>query len=104
MWRTRSLTLTAADATTQNARKRPKAIIGVQRPAMNGTMSAEARLTPSAHLSRDARSGSSAFFQRAMGPMPIRKTSGAMIGTNTASKYGGPTEILPRLSASRNSG
>ena len=36
--------------------------------------------------------------------MPIRNTSGAISGTNTVSKYGGPTEILPRLSASRISG
>ena len=36
--------------------------------------------------------------------MPIRKTSGVITGTNTASKYGGPTEILPSDSASRNSG
>ena len=36
--------------------------------------------------------------------MPIRNTSGAMIGTNTALKYGGPTDSLPRPSASMNSG
>ena len=33
-----------------------------------------------------ARSGSSASFQRASGPMPIRNTSGAISGTNTVSK------------------
>jgi len=32
------------------------------------------------------------------------KTSGAMMGTNTVSKYGGPTEILPMPSASSSSG
>ena len=51
-----------------------------------------------------ARSGSSACFQRASGPTPIRNTSGAISGTNTVSKYGGPTEILPMPSASSNSG
>ncbi len=92
------------DAISQKARNRPKLTSGVQRPTRNGTTSAVARLTPSAHLSRSAMSGSSAFFQRAIGPIPIRNTSGAMIGTNTALKYGGPTEILPPFSASRKSG
>jgi hypothetical protein len=31
-------------------------------------------------------------------------TSGVISGTNTLLKYGGPTEILPSFSASRNSG
>ena len=46
----------------------------------------------------------SSSFQRRKGPNIISTTTGVISGTNTASKYGGPTEILPRLSASRNSG
>ena len=46
----------------------------------------------------------SASFQRASGPTPMRKTSGSIRGPKTASKYGGPTEILPAFKASRKSG
>ncbi len=45
-----------------------------------------AALPPSAQRSRAASSGSSAFFQRASGPTPIRNSAGAISGRNTASK------------------
>jgi hypothetical protein len=51
-----------------------------------------------------ANSGKDEFFQRAIGPIPIRNNAGVINGTKTVSKYGGPTEILPRPSASKNSG
>src|SRR2546427_7817765 len=51
-----------------------------------------------------ASSGRLVRFQRASGPTPIRNSAGAISGTNTASKYGGPTEILPAPSASSTSG
>ena len=102
--RLRSRTLTTVVATIHAASRRPKLTIGVHLPAANGSSSAVTRLTASAHLSRCQRSGSVACFHRASGPTPIRNTSGVISGTNTVSKYGGPTEILPRLSASRNSG
>ena len=50
------------------------------------------------------RRPASSPFQRTKGPIIIRITTGVISGTKVASKYGGPTEILPMLSASRNSG
>src|SRR5205807_10000072 len=70
----------------------------------NGSARPSARLTPSAQRSSTASSGRLVRFQRASGPTPIRKRAGAISGTNTASKYGGPTEILPTPSASSTSG
>jgi len=49
-------------------------------------------------------SGIDASFQRAKGATPMRNNTGAMTGTKTALKYGGPTEILPTPSASMSSG
>ena len=40
------------------------------------------------------------FFQLAHGPIPINTNNGAVRGTKTLLKYGGPTEILPKCSAS----
>src|SRR5262249_40375357 len=54
--------------------------------------------------SSTASSGRLARFQRASGPTPMRNSAGVISGTNTASKYGGPTEILPAPSASSASG
>ena len=73
-------------------------------PANQALISAPTTATPSAQRRRRARSGSSALFQRAIGPMPIRKIAGAIKGMKTVSKYGGPTEILPRPKASSASG
>src|SRR5207237_189271 len=52
----------------------------------------------------EGNSAAFACFQRAIGPTPIRNIAGAISGTNTVLKYGGPTESLPRFSASTNSG
>ena len=40
------------------------------------------------------------FFQRNNMPKPTAIASGAINGINTALKYGGPTEILPKPNAS----
>src|SRR5437868_14148470 len=45
-----------------------------------------------------------AFFQLACMPGASRNTKGSMGIRNATEKYGGPTEILPRFSASRNTG
>src|SRR6267142_2824013 len=71
---------------------------------MKGSSNATTTEISSAQRSRVHKSVSGAFFQRAIGPMPIRNTSIDISGTNTVSKYGGPTEIFPSPSASRNSG
>ena len=42
--------------------------------------------------------------QCAMPPGTMRKTTGTIKGTNTALKYGAPTESLPKLRASMISG
>jgi hypothetical protein len=63
-----------------------------------------ATLMPSAHFRRTKMSGRLSPFQRTSGPTPIRNKAGAISGTNTALKYGGPTDSLPMPSASMNSG
>src|SRR3981189_2635598 len=93
----------AVDA-TQIASARPQPTSALQRPKANGGAGPGARLTPSAQRSSTASSGRLVRFQRASGPTPIRNSAGAISGTNTASKYGGPTEILPTPSASSSSG
>ena len=45
-----------------------------------------------------------AFFQAECMPIASSNSSGSIGTRNTTLKYGGPTEILPMLSASRNSG
>jgi hypothetical protein len=64
----------------------PKPIIGVQWPSTKGATSALMALTASAQRSLRARSPTCAERQRAIGPMPIRNSAGAISGTNTASK------------------
>src|SRR5437870_7069669 len=61
-------------------------------------------LNTKAQRKRTARAGNLACFQRAIGPTPIRNIAGAISGTKTVLKYGGPTESLPRFSASTNNG
>ena len=73
-------------ANSHRPNSKAKAMSGDQRPITTGRTSAVTTLTPNAHFSRAARLGISSAFQRAMGPMPIRKTAGAMSGKNTASK------------------
>ncbi|MNL30948.1 hypothetical protein D3C87_1527140 [compost metagenome] len=52
----------------------------------SGSNTAVNTLTTKAARSLRARSGTSACFQRATGPTPIRKIAGVISGTNTASK------------------
>src|SRR6266849_3948218 len=87
-------------AATHAASSRQKATSALQRPIAKGSASPAARLAAKAQRRRVARSGRLAFFQRASGPIPIKNKAGAMTRTNTISKYGGPTEYLPRFSAS----
>ncbi len=75
-----------------------------QRPMAKGRASAASTAAASAQRRRETRSGRLACFQRASGPTPMRNSAGAISGTNTVSKYGGPTEILPRPEASSASG
>ena len=53
---------------------------------------------------RRVMSVSRARFQLTAAASPTSSASGAINGRNTALKYGGPTEILPRPTASANSG
>ena len=57
-----------------------------------------------ASLARASNSAGDVDFQRASGDTIISRTTGAISGTNTASKYGAPTEILPSPRASSASG
>src|ERR1700710_450774 len=82
----------------------PNATIGFHPPASHGNATADATLTSAAQHKRAAISGNRAAFHFAIGPMPIRNIAGVINGTNTASKYGAPTEIFPRPSTSSTSG
>src|SRR2546423_9093242 len=93
-----------AERTPQIATARPKPTMALHLPIASGSRMPRARLTARAQRSRTASWGSEACFQRASGPTPMRKSAGAMSGTNTASKYGGPTQILPAPTASSTSG
>src|SRR4026207_1864445 len=70
----------------------------------HGTTTAVTRLTPKAQRGRMAKAGRLACFHCASGPIPIQKMAGVSRGRKTVSKYGGPTEILPRSNASKNKG
>ena len=96
--------LSSAVITIQIARARPKPTSALQSPNSSGDRKPSTRLTASAQRSSTASSGTLERFQRASGPTPIRNRAGAMSGANTASKYGGPTEILPAPKASIASG
>ena len=74
---------------------------GVQLRKTNGAMMAVIALTTAAHFSFSAISSGADWRQRVIGPMPMRKRAGVIKGKKTASKYGTPTEIFPKLSASR---
>jgi len=89
---------------THRANKRPRLRSGVHLPSTNGNNNAVTTLAPNAQRNCIAKLGKLAFFHCASGPIPIRKIAGVMSGTKTVSKYGGPTEIFPSPSASRNSG
>src|SRR5215471_2028747 len=102
--RTRLMMFCSAVATIQTANNSPRLARHFQPPMTNGKTTAIIKLIANAHFKRTASSGSLARFQRAIGPTPIRNIAGAISGTNTVLKYGGPTESLPRLSASINSG
>ena len=82
----------------------PTAAISEIFPITEGTNNAETTLITAASFKRVPISGMLAFFHLASGPRPIKNKPGAIMATNTASKYGGPTEIFPPPSASINSG
>ncbi len=100
----RVFTETHTELITQKAINKPTKIIGVNLPITLGTNKALTILTTDAHFNLLVNSGTVAFLQRAIGPMPIKKTPGTIIATNTTSKYGGPTEILPKPIASITNG
>src|SRR5258707_9635286 len=91
-------------ATIQQKSNSPRLARHFHPPITNGKRTAVTRLSTKANRKRVASSGIFACFQRAIGPTPIRNAAGAIRGTNTLLKYGGPTESLPRLRASTNSG
>jgi hypothetical protein len=91
-------------ATIQMASSNPRLALQCQPPITKGRITAMTRLRAKAHFSRTANSGSFACFHLAIGPTPIRNAAGAISGTKTALKYGGPTDSLPRFSTSMNSG
>ncbi|MNS98906.1 hypothetical protein D3C72_1332870 [compost metagenome] len=80
----------AALATDHAASHKPRTIMGDPKrdcPGMaSGASTAVSTLTAKATRSRRPSSGTSACFQRATGPTPIRKMAGVISGTNTASK------------------
>src|SRR5439155_25164442 len=91
-------------ATIQQPSKSPRLARHFHPPITKGKSAAVTRLSTKASRKRTASSGIFACFQRAIGPTPIRNAAGAISGTNTLLKYGGPTESFRRLSASTNSG
>src|SRR4030095_6986177 len=95
---------TSAVVIIQTAKSNPKLGRGFHFAEAKGSNRAVITLTTNAHLRRVASSGKLAFFQRAIGPMPIKNIAGAISGTNTRLKYGGPTESFPIPSASTMSG
>ena len=60
--------------------------------------------TPAATFNRCSAPDRSARFQANNGPMPATIISGVISGTNTALKYGAPTDSFPNPSASAISG
>src|ERR1044072_2029323 len=98
--RTRSHRFTTIVPTIQTASNSPKLTRHFQPPLTNGSATALTTLITNAQRNRFASSGRLAFFQRATGPSPIKNIAGAINGTNTRLKYGGPTESLPMPSAS----
>src|ERR1041385_6058701 len=90
--------------TIHRASNNPRLASGFHLPRTNGSRIAEITLTIKAQRNRTAISGRLAFFQRAIGPTPIKNIAGAIKGTKTLLKYGGPTDSLPRPNASMISG
>ena len=68
------------------ASNRPRLIIGVHSPIVNGNNSAVMAATAKAQRNLTAMSGRLAFFHRAIGPSPIIKIIGTINGTNTLLK------------------
>src|SRR5215831_14428150 len=94
-----SAKLSADVATIQTERVNPRLTRAFHSTA-KGMVIPAITLTAAAQRSLTKRSGSSAFLHFAIGPMPSRNIAGVMRATNTVLKYGGPTESLPRFSAS----
>ena len=81
-----SSTATTTQAAIHSAKNRPMLVIGRKPSTVSGSSSEATTAIASAQRRRANRSGSCACFQRAIGPMPIRNSAGAIIGTNTDSK------------------
>ena len=84
--RSRSTRSVETDATIQNAISRPSAPTTPMLPWAQTAPTVATSVVPAAHRRRFARSGSSASFHRASGPIPIRKINGVSSGTKTVSK------------------
>src|SRR5258706_7525749 len=91
-------------ATIQQNSSSPRLARHFPPPMTNGNATAVTRLSTKANRKRTASTGIFACSQRAIGPTPIKNAAGAIKGTKTLLKYGGPTESLPRFNASTKSG
>ncbi len=88
----------------QAASVRPSAACQRQASKAKGKTGPMDRAASACQRTRWNNSGRLSLPQRIQGAMPSSSSTGAIIGTNTALKYCGPTEILPRPKASRISG
>src|SRR6056297_2348026 len=94
-----------ATAITQHPNRMPMNFMMPNwRYTTNGTISANRNVARANGQSLPLSWLQSVFFQVECMPMPINSTSGNVGMMKTVLKYGGPTEILPRPSPSRNSG
>ena len=64
----------------------PSTDMKLMRSAIQALNPVASTVTKAAQRSRTTRSGSSVCFQRAIGPTPMRNTTGAIKGAKTASK------------------
>ena len=92
------------EAIIQKASKNPSAVKMVNSPMMRGIKIAAMNATSAATHKRFNKTVMLVLFQFAQGPTANKNRAGIIIGTNTALKYGGPTEILPRFNASMSKG
>src|SRR5450830_1212515 len=91
-------------STIQKASVSASATKADQGPASSGALQPSNTERMATGRSFFVSSATLSFFQRAYEPSTIKNNTGSMMGANTELKYGGPTDNLPRLSASTISG
>jgi len=102
-WRKRSIRCDAVTSKIQALKATPITVRG-DGAKLRAAMPAKISVARASQRRRRSTSPTGAPFQRTKGPTARSSSTGTISGTNTVSKYGGPTEILPMPSASRNSG